>query len=85
MRPTPETVSLVNNFLAPFNASSKPVSSSGDWVSLTIPVSEANRMFDAEFTVFEHTQSGRQVVRTLNYSIPTALKGHLNAVHPTVM
>lgn len=42
-------------------------------------------MFDTEFTVFEHTQSGRQVVRTLNYSVPTALKGHLNAVHPTVM
>lgn len=78
-------MSLVNDFLAPFNATSKPVSSSGDWVSLTVPVSEANKMFDTEFTVFEHTQSGRQVVRTLNYSIPTALKGRLNAVHPTVM
>lgn len=78
-------MSLINDFLVPFNAIGQPVSSSGDWISLSVPVFEANKMFNTEFTVFEHTQSGRQLIRTLNYSIPTALKGHLNAVHPTVM
>lgn len=78
-------MSLISDILVPFNATGKPVSSSGDWISLSVSVFEASKMFNAEFTVFKHAQSGRQLIRTLNYSIPTALKGHLNAVHPTVM
>lgn len=41
-------------------------------------------MFDADFTVFEHEETGQQSIRTLAYSIPTDLVGHLDLVHPTI-
>jgi len=49
-----------------------------------MPVSQASSLFNAEFSVFTHQQTGQQSVRTLAYSIPTALSGHLDFVHPTI-
>ena len=60
-------------------------SPAGDWLSFSIPVSKANELFDADFSVFTHAPSGQQIVRTLSYSIPTDLKGKLDFVHPTTV
>ena len=49
-----------------------------------MPVSQANDLFSAEFSVFTQTATGNQVVRTLAYSIPPHLDGALFLVHPTV-
>ena len=49
-----------------------------------MPVSQASSLFDAEFSVFTHQETGQQSVRTLAYSIPAALSGHLDFVHPTI-
>ena len=59
------------------------ISPAGDWLSFSIPVSKANEMLAANFAVFTNTDSGNQLVRTLSYSIPAELKGHLDFVHPT--
>lgn len=59
------------------------VSPAGDWLSFTIPVSKANELFNANFSVFTEQTTGSEVVRTFSYSIPDDLKGHVNLVHPT--
>lgn len=41
-------------------------------------------MLDADFQVFEHSETGQHFVRTLSYSIPEELQGHLDLVHPTI-
>ena len=82
-KPSNETISAVNAFFASHNFSTKAISSAGDWISFSIPVSKANEMLGSTFSVFTEGSSGRQVVRTLSYSIPDNLKGHLDFVHPT--
>lgn len=59
------------------------VSPGGDWLSIQVPVSKANEMLGADFSVFTHEESGTQSIRTLQYSIPEDLVGHLQLVHPT--
>ncbi len=49
-----------------------------------VPVSKANELFDADFSVYTHDETGTEAVRTLSYSIPAELQGHLDLVHPTV-
>ena len=58
------------------------ISPAGDWIKVNIPVSKANNMLGAEYTTFTHTASNTQAIRTLSYSIPAELKGHIAAVHP---
>ncbi|KAF9814359.1 hypothetical protein IEO21_05154 [Rhodonia placenta] len=81
--PTKETVDAVNAWIIENGLSATTISPAGDWLAISVPVSKANEMLDADFSVFTHESTGAQSIRTLSYSIPTDLKGHLDLVHPT--
>ena len=73
----------MNAFLASNGITAQTVSPAGEWLAFSIPVSKANELFGADYTVFTHQPTGQQIVRTLSYSIPSDLQGHINLVHPT--
>ncbi|KAI1786407.1 family S53 protease [Ganoderma leucocontextum] len=78
------SIDAVNGWLKENGVTAKTISATGDWLSFEVPVSKANELFDAEFSVFKHDDTGMEAVRTLSYSIPAELQGHLDLVHPTV-
>ena len=55
------------------NITAQTISPAGDWLTVSVPVSKANELFDADFSVYTHAESGKSVIRTMNYSIPTEL------------
>ncbi|KAF9814365.1 hypothetical protein IEO21_05160 [Rhodonia placenta] len=81
--PTKESVDAVNAWLSEYGLSATSISPADDWLAISVPVSKANVMFDADFSVFTHESTGKTSVRTLSYSIPTDLVDHLSLVHPT--
>ncbi|CAK5270748.1 unnamed protein product [Mycena citricolor] len=81
--PTAETTAAVSEWLSSNGLSSTLVSPSGDWISVSVPVSKANELLGADYRVFTHTASGTESIRTLEYSIPAALKDHVRVVTPT--
>lgn len=84
MAPTTDTLSAVNAWLSDNGIKAKPVSPAGDWVEFTLPVSKANDVFDADFTVFQHQQSKSQGIRTLQYSVPESLQSSIQVLFPGV-
>ena len=82
--PKPESIAAVNAWLAENDIVAKNLTSRGDWLAFEVPVSKANALFDADFGVYAHNETGLEAVRTLSYSIPAELQGHLDLVHPTV-
>lgn len=82
--PSPESVSLVQQWLGVNDITAKAISPAGDWLQFSIPVGQANTLLQADFTVFNHTETGTQLTRTLAYSIPTTLQGHVDLIHPTI-
>ena len=83
--PAPQTAQAVNAWLQGAGVNATTISPAGDWLSIDVPVSLANELFNTEFTLFTHTETGKETIRTLSYSIPSELVGHLDFVHPTVM
>ncbi|KAI0040880.1 subtilisin-like protein [Auriscalpium vulgare] len=81
--PKPETIAAVDVWLSENGLSAKTLSPGGDWLGFQTTVSHANELFDTQFSTFVHDFSGAEYIRTLAYSIPTSLKGHLQLVHPT--
>ncbi|CAK5271630.1 unnamed protein product [Mycena citricolor] len=81
--PTAETTAAVSEWLSSHGLSSTRVSPSGDWISVSVPVSKANELLGAKYQVFTHTASGIESIRTLEYSIPAALKDHIRVITPT--
>ncbi|CCM03035.1 uncharacterized protein FIBRA_05152 [Fibroporia radiculosa] len=84
LAPTQESLMAVNEWLAENDINATTINSAGNWLAISVPVSQANDMFDADFSIFTYSGSKQQSIRTLSYSIPSNLKGHLDLVHPTV-
>ncbi|KAH9947173.1 family S53 protease-like protein [Amylocystis lapponica] len=83
--PTAETASAVNAWLADNGLTATSLTPAGDWLGFEIPVSKANEMFEANFTIFDYESTGKTSIRTLSYSIPESLKGYIDTVHPTTL
>ncbi|KZV95297.1 family S53 protease-like protein [Exidia glandulosa HHB12029] len=81
-RPTDETRNAVNNWLATHGLNATDASSAGDWIAVQVPASVANTMLGAEYTLFAHERSNSTLVRTLSYSLPLSLQGHVKTVWP---
>ncbi|KAJ6620708.1 family S53 protease [Mycena sp. CBHHK59/15] len=83
MEPTAESVTAVTEWLASNGLTATVASPYGEWLTVTVPVSKANEMLDANFETFTHIGTGKQIVRTLSYSLPAELHAHIEAMHPT--
>ncbi|OBZ67275.1 Tripeptidyl-peptidase SED2 [Grifola frondosa] len=81
--PKPESVDAVNAWLNNSGVTAQTLSPAGDWLAIEVPVSKANQMLNANFSLYTHADSGNTAIRTLAYSIPSSLQGHLDFVHPT--
>lgn len=81
--PKPESVTAVKDWLSSNGLTATTISPAGDWLSVSVPVSKANSLLGAHFSVFTDQNTGTQAVRTLSYSIPASLQGHIQLIHPT--
>ncbi|KAJ7196646.1 family S53 protease [Mycena pura] len=84
VKPTDETQVAVSEWLSENGIPSKPVTSAGDILEITLSVARANKLLDTVFSVFTHTATGTNSIRTLEYSIPASLQGHVEFFHPTI-
>ncbi|KAH9915488.1 family S53 protease [Fomitopsis serialis] len=84
VKPTQDSVEAVYAWLGDNNLTATPVSPSGDWVEVNIPVSKANELLDADFSIFRHEATGMQTIRALQYSIPVDLAEHVDLIHPII-
>ncbi|KAJ7791981.1 subtilisin-like protein [Mycena olivaceomarginata] len=84
VQPSNETVAVFNSFVAA-NGLKKPavISPNGDWLSLTLTVSQANQLFGAQFEKFSHASLTEPITRTLTISLPSELIGHVDVIHPS--
>lgn len=85
VKPHDRSLTIFNEWLAAHSVDPTSVSrtAAADWATLSVPVSVAETMLGCEFHVYEHTESGMQAVRTLEYSLPRPLVGHIDTIQPT--
>jgi tripeptidyl-peptidase-1 len=83
--PHPDTTDAVNAWLSHHGIAkdASQYSDAGDWVTLNLSVEQAERMLGAKYEVYAHADSGESVVRTMGYSLPRSLHGHIEVVTPT--
>ncbi|KAF8162319.1 Pro-kumamolisin, activation domain-containing protein [Mycena galopus ATCC 62051] len=85
VEPSTDAVNAFNAFTSANGLKSSVISPYGEWVSVSLPVSKlkANQLFGAKFTNFTHTDLPAPIIRTLSVSLPSALAGFVQVVHPT--
>jgi tripeptidyl-peptidase I len=65
------------------NVSTNTISPNEEWISFSVPISKANQLFDAQYSTFTHVESGKQIIRTLSFSLPSELLEHVTTALPT--
>jgi tripeptidyl-peptidase-1 len=83
-KPSAESFDAATSWLKQRTLLHRAVSHAGDWLQFSIPVEKANEYFGANFSVFTHTDTGSEIVRTLEYSLPAELTNHIKVLHPTL-
>ncbi|KAJ3785777.1 family S53 protease-like protein [Lentinula aff. detonsa] len=82
--PAPETVSAVTAWLNENGIDNSTTTGAfDDWLSLTIPISTVNSLFDAEYQIYTEIGGPTQLIRTLAYSVPVDLQQHINLIYPS--
>lgn len=86
--PSAASVGAVGAWLDSHNISDVVVDA--DWISFSTTVGRANLLLGTQFQWFRPAASdingdgsARRRLRTLHYSVPDSLAGHVNLVHPT--
>lgn len=80
--PSAETVSKVAAWLGKNNITAQTISPAGDWLSISVPVAQANTLLNAQFEEYTWDKTNKTVIRTLAYSIPETLQEHLQFIYP---
>ncbi|KAH9160723.1 subtilisin-like protein [Lactarius sanguifluus] len=86
--PHPDTVQFVHSWLEHHRVTSSSVSVTHGGSFLTVAavsVSQANDLLGASYRLYTHTKTNETIVRTLGYSLPVVLHGHVQTVAPTTL
>ncbi|KAI0763109.1 subtilisin-like protein [Trametes elegans] len=80
--PSAESVQKVNAWLSKNNITAQTISPAGDWLGINVTVSQANALLNADFNEYKHDETNTSAFRTLEYSLPDTLSGHLAFAYP---
>ncbi|KAH9049267.1 subtilisin-like protein [Lactarius deliciosus] len=84
--PHPDTLELVSSWLGHYDIPSSSISMTlgGNWLRVVgVPVSQANRILGASYQLYKHVETNDTVLRTISYSLPEVLHGHIQTIVPT--
>ncbi|KAJ7057595.1 subtilisin-like protein [Mycena amicta] len=83
VQPSAQTLSAFASFASANGLRTSTISPNGDWESITLPISQANSLFAADFQSFAHPDLPSPITRTLSVSLPVELAGHVDVIHPS--
>ncbi|KAH9167587.1 subtilisin-like protein [Lactarius sanguifluus] len=84
--PHPDTLELISSWLRHYDIPSSSISMTlgGNWLRVVgVSVSQANRILGASYQLYQHIETNEMVVRTIGYSLPEVLHGHIQTIVPT--
>ncbi|KAH6674545.1 putative Tripeptidyl-peptidase sed2 [Halenospora varia] len=82
LKPTDETSSMAISWLQDNNVTA--IRDDGDYLLFQTDVKTGSKLLDTEFGWYVSEESDIQVLRTLAYSVPDEVRGHINFIQPTI-
>ncbi|KAK1478244.1 hypothetical protein CCUS01_16538 [Colletotrichum cuscutae] len=84
LNPDTESRDIIINWLQEHgNATAADIESDGHWIKVQTTAKKANNLLDTDFVWFRNIDSGKEVLRTLQYSLPLELKNKISLITPS--
>jgi tripeptidyl-peptidase-1 len=81
--PKSSTLSAFHSFAKANGLSVSNLSDTSEWMELTTTVEHVNSLFGANYQTYSHSSTGALLTRTLAYSLPKELVGHVDMITPS--
>ncbi|KAK8116277.1 tripeptidyl-peptidase 1 [Apiospora sp. TS-2023a] len=83
MKPRQDSTAAVLSWLQSSGVPVSDIEDAGEWVNFKITVGKAQDLLNTTFAVYKHVEAGAEILRTLQYSVPAAVKPHMTMIQPT--
>ncbi|KAK6509659.1 hypothetical protein TWF481_004390 [Arthrobotrys musiformis] len=84
LRPHEDTTTAVKSWLESKGFGNE-LSFRNDWIVVSTTIGKAESLLQAKYKVFRNSETGKDVVRTLSYSIPRNLHSSVALIQPTTL
>ncbi|KAJ7046311.1 family S53 protease [Mycena alexandri] len=85
VKPPAVSVSTVMDWVIPNVTSVKPFSPAGNILQVSLTVKQAEGLFNTKFNTYTRSADGQEMIRALNYSLPSTVQQHILHVHPIIV
>ena len=84
VKPTGDTFDHVHEWLGDnhVNMSQLEYSPAHDWIKISLPVQDVERLLDTKYSIYKH-EDGDHLVRAPTWSLPMLLHDHVDTIQPT--
>ena len=84
VKPSDDTLSLVHDWLfdSGIDRAQLSYNRAKDFIKVSLPISEIERLLDTKYSIYEH-QDGDRIVRAPEWSLPKHLHDHIDTIQPT--
>ncbi|CAG8232487.1 unnamed protein product [Penicillium salamii] len=83
LRPSPAIMKQILAWLRTEHVPANSIVPDGDWVLFTVPISQAEQMLKTQFHYYHNEAQKSTAIRTLEYSVPSGLRPHIQLIQPT--
>ncbi|KAL3482445.1 peptidase S8/S53 domain-containing protein [Aspergillus californicus] len=83
VRPSNHTLEQVLSWLESENIPAESIESHGNWVGVSMRISQAESLLKAKFHRYTHRKTHQHAIRTLSYSVPRDIYPYIQLIQPT--
>ncbi|OJJ48643.1 hypothetical protein ASPZODRAFT_150833 [Penicilliopsis zonata CBS 506.65] len=83
LQPATETLENILGWLDTEHVPENSIQTDGYWITFSVPVSQAEQIFNTQFYYFHNMDSDATLVRTLQYSVPDNVYVDVQMIQPT--
>ncbi|KAI9798835.1 MAG: hypothetical protein M1825_004958 [Sarcosagium campestre] len=83
MRPIEDATRHVQEWLSAYGISGDSIRDDGEWISVVASIATVESLLRTTFHSYRSDADGREILRTLEYSIPGSLIQYINTIQPT--
>jgi tripeptidyl-peptidase-1 len=83
LKPRESSTDSILSWLQASNIPAADIENDGEWINFYVSVGTAEEMLSTKFYVYKHEVDQKELIRTLQYSVPPSISSHITMIQPT--
>ncbi|KFY24098.1 hypothetical protein V491_02288, partial [Pseudogymnoascus sp. VKM F-3775] len=83
LKPRDESTESVVSWLDSAKIPAADIKNDGEWINFRATVAQAEELLSTKFYVYKHNEDNKEMIRTLQYSLPSSVAPHVLTIQPT--